>query len=71
MNKSKVDTSIEGFKKIGIELTNEQYKELCQLNLELLSIDTKNIPVYGILLVLKTLNLLPENMLCENVNKTK
>lgn len=50
-------TSKEDFKKIGIELTDEQYDDLCQINLFMMLMP--DIPVYNILLILKTLGLIP------------
>lgn len=64
----KFDTSLEGYKYLGINLTEEQYKDLCDINFLVTSdIVNKNqiIPVHYILLVLKTLGLLPT----ENVNQ--
>lgn len=49
-------TSKEDFKKIGIELTDEQYDDLCQINLFMMLMP--DIPVYNILLILKTLGLI-------------
>ena len=55
-----IDTSIEGFRYVGINLTEEQYKELCQLNaLILMNENRQKMPVFNIMLVLKILNLLP------------
>lgn len=45
-----------GFQKIGIELTDEQYDDLCQINLFMMLMP--DIPVYNILLILKTLGLI-------------
>lgn len=53
-------TSKEDFKKIGIELTDEQYDDLCQINLFMMLMP--DIPVYNILLILKTLGLIPTEM---------
>lgn len=50
-------TSKEDFKKIRIELTDEQYDDLCQINLFMMLMP--DIPVYNILLILKTLGLIP------------
>lgn len=50
-------TSKEDFKKIGIELTDEQYDDLCQINLFMMLMP--DIPVYNVLLILKTLGLIP------------
>lgn len=62
----KIDTSIEGYKYIGINLTEEQYKKLTDLNVLIMSNDNRrNNYVFNIVLVLKILNLLPS----EIVNK--
>ena len=54
--KEMFSTSKEDFKKIGIELTDEQYDDLCQINLFMMLMP--DIPVYNILLILKTLGLI-------------
>ena len=62
----KIDTSIDGFRYVGINLTQEQYEDLCFLNMLLMGENRKNIPVFNTMIVLKTLGLLPEEMLCDN-----
>lgn len=62
----KIDTSIDGFRYVGINLTQEQYEDLCCLNMLLMGENRKNIPVFNTMIVLKTLGLLPEEMLCDN-----
>ena len=59
----RIDTSIEGFEYVGIKLTEEQYEDLCQLNILMKSDDRKDIPVFNIMIVLKTLGLLPVEMM--------
>lgn len=59
----KIDTSIDGFKHIGINLTEKQYDDLCCLNILMNDEDRKNIPVFNIILVLKALNLIPSEMI--------
>ena len=59
---SGIDTSIDGFKYVGINLTEEQFEELCDLNVVLLNERRNSIPVFNIMLVLKTLGLLPPEM---------
>ena len=61
----KVDTSIDGFRHVGINLTQQQYEDLCELNMLFVGKQRKNIPIFNIMLVLKTLGLLPEEMLCD------
>ena len=62
---SNIDTSIDGFRYVGINLTQEQYNDLCHLNILLMGEDRKDIPVFNTMIVLKTLGLLPEEMLCD------
>lgn len=47
----------EDLENIGIRLTDEQYSDLCEINLFMKGMP--DIPVYNILLVLKTLGLIP------------
>lgn len=63
-----IDTSIDGFKYVGINLTKQQFDDLCELNMFLSDEHRQNIPVFNIMLVLKTLGLLPEEMLCDTGN---
>lgn len=63
-----VDTSINGFKYVGINLTDKQYKDLCDLNLLLIGDNRKDIPVFNIIMVLKVLGLLPSEMINEESN---
>lgn len=69
MNNSKseqIDTSIYGFRHVGINLTDKQYDDLRDLNtLILCNEHRQRIPVFNILIVLRILGLLPEEMLCE------
>jgi hypothetical protein len=61
-----IDTTINGFKYVGINLTEQQYEDLCDLNaLILMNNNRKNIPVFNIMLVLRILNLLPDNMMTD------
>lgn len=61
---TKIDTSIEGFEYVGIKLTDEQYEDLTELNIALLTNeDRKYIPVFNTMLLLKILGLLPKEML--------
>ncbi len=43
----KIDTSIDGFRYVGINLTQEQYEDLCCLNMLLMGENRKNIPVFN------------------------
>lgn len=47
----------EDLENIGIHVTDEQYSDLCEINLFMKGMP--DIPVYNILLVLKTLGLIP------------
>ena len=47
----------EDLENIGIRLTDEQYSDLCEINLFMNGMP--DIPAYNILLVLKTLGLIP------------
>lgn len=66
----RIDTSIEGFRYVGINLTEQQYDDLCDLNALILANEHRqNIPVFNIMLVLKILGLLPLEMInkvCNN-----
>ncbi len=62
----KIDTSKEGFKYVGINLTDRQYEDLQDLNaLILMNEHRQKIPVFNIMLVLKVLGLLPPEMINE------
>lgn len=62
----KIDTSIEGFRYVGINLTEKQYDDLCQLNMLLMGESRKGIPVFNTMVLLKTLGLLSKEILCDN-----
>lgn len=63
---SRIDTSIDGFKYVGISLTEQQFEDLRDLNMLILCNDNrKSIPVFNTILVLKILNLLPPEMVNE------
>lgn len=59
---SKIDTSIDGFEYVGIHLTKEQFSDLQTLNILMQEKDRRDIPVFNMMVLLKTLGLLPENM---------
>lgn len=65
----KIDTSIEGYKYIGINLTEKQLNDLFAINLMMKGETGKDIPVHFILLVLKTLGILPPELMCEVGNQ--
>lgn len=54
----KVDTSQKGFEYVGIKLSDEQFQDMCNLNL-LWANDRKDIPVFNMLVLMKVLGLLP------------
>lgn len=62
----RIDTSIEGFEYIGIHLTEKQYEKLCFLNMVMQGKDREDIPVFNMMILLKILGLLPEEMICDN-----
>lgn len=62
-NMKRIDTSIDGYRYVGINLTEQQYEDLCDLNILLITNKhRKNIPVFNMMLVLKILGLLPPEM---------
>lgn len=63
---SKIDTSIEGFAKSGIKITEEKYKDLFAMNLCWLCEGSKEVPVFNIIMLLKYLGLLPKEMIIES-----
>lgn len=63
---SRIDTSIDGFRYVGINLTEQQYNDLCDLNMLILADEHRQkIPVFNTMLVLKILGLLPPEMVSE------
>ena len=62
---SEIDTSIEGFRYVGINLTKEQYQDLVALNISLISGERDYIPVFNMMILLKILGLLPPEMICD------
>jgi hypothetical protein len=54
MKDRQIDTTIDGFRHVGINLTKEQYDDLCTLNMLILGCEhRKRIPVFNTMLVLK------------------
>lgn len=67
-----VDTSQKGFEYVGIKLTDEQYQDLCDLNLLWTGNESRKLsPVFHILVLMKILGLLPPEMMCDNKNTNK
>lgn len=65
----KIDTSIKGFAYVGINLTEQQYEDLQNLNaLILMNEHRQKIPVFNMMLVLRILGLLPSEMVNEESN---
>lgn len=63
----KVDTSQKGFEYVGIKLTDEQYQDLCDLNLLWTGNESRKLsPVFHILVLMKILGLLPPEMMRDN-----
>lgn len=60
---ARIDTSIDGYKHVGINLTEQQYEGLMDLNIVMMHEDRKHIPVFNMMILLKTLGLLPKEML--------
>lgn len=65
---SKIDTSIEGYKYIGINLSQKQLDDLLIINTMMREDTGKDIPVHCVLLTLKCLGLLPPELMCEISN---
>lgn len=58
----KFDTSKEALEELGIVLTDEQYSDLFMINLMMVGSTGKKSPIYCILLILKTLGLIPSEL---------
>lgn len=63
----RIDTSQKGFEYVGIKLTDQQFKDVCDLNL-LWSDERKDIPAFNMLVLMKALGLLPPEMVCDSRN---
>lgn len=63
-----IDTSIEAYRKIGINLTEKQFGSLCSLNFIAQGNENKDIPIHFIVMTLKALGLLPPELMCEISN---
>lgn len=50
---------------MGIKLSDEQFQDMCNLNL-LWANDRKDIPVFNMLVLMKVLGLLPSEMMRDN-----
>ena len=65
---NRIDTSIEGYRYIGINLSQEQLNDLFTINTMMKEGTGKDIPVHCVLLILKCLGLLPPELMCEVSN---
>lgn len=61
---SSIDTSLKGFESIGIKISEQQFTDLCTLNMQCNS-DGKSVPVFNTIILLRILGLLPEEMLTD------
>ena len=61
---AKIDTSKGGFEYAGIKLTEQQYKDMMALNLQMQL--HKDIPVFSMMMLLKILGILPPEMINEH-----
>lgn len=62
---SEIDTSIDGYKYIGINLSQSQLDDLLIINTMMKENTGKDIPVHCVLLTLKCLGLLPAELMCK------
>lgn len=62
---NRIDTSIEGYRHIGINLSQEQVDDLLIINTMMKEDTGKDIPIHCVLLTLKCLELLPPELMCE------
>lgn len=63
---NKIDTSIDGYKYIGIRLTEQQFKDLNDFEMLIgMNEHRQKIPVFNTMAVLKVLGLLPSEMICD------
>lgn len=65
---SEIDTSIDGYKYIGINLSQSQLDDLLIINTMMKEDTGKDIPAHCVLLILKCLGLLPPELMCEVSN---
>ena len=62
---SRIDTSIDGYKYIGINLSQKQLEDLSVINTMMKEDTGKDVPVHCVLLILKCLGLLPAELVCQ------
>ena len=61
----RIAASQKGFEYVGIKLTDQQFQDVCDLNLLWLD-ERKDIPVFNMLVLMKILGLLPPEMVCDS-----
>ena len=61
----RVDTSKKGFEYVGIKLTDQQFQDVCDLNLLWFN-ERKDILAFNMLVLMKVLGLLPPEMVCDS-----
>ena len=59
------NTSREAYRKIGINLTEEQFEQMTLLNMMMAGDTGKEVPLHCVLMFLKMLNVLPPEFVCE------
>lgn len=62
---STIDTSIDGYRYIGINLSQSQLEDFLVINTMMKENTGKYIPIHCVLLTLKFLGLLPPELMCE------
>ena len=63
---NRIDTSIKGYEHIGIKLTEQQFKDLNDLEMLVgMNEHRQKIPLFNTMAVLKVLGLLPPEMICD------
>lgn len=65
VNLSRIDTSIDGYRHIGINLSQEQLDDLSVINTMMKEDTGKDIPAHCVLLILKCLGLLTAELMCD------
>lgn len=62
---NRIDTTIDGYRHIGINLSQEQLDDLSVINTMMKEDTGKDIPAHCVLLILKCLGLLPAELMCD------
>lgn len=58
----RIDSSIEGFAKVGIKISEQQFRDFCGMNLSFNS-EGKDVPLLNMIMLLKYFGLIPKEML--------